>query len=156
MKPTVYIETTIPSYYWDERTEIAKEVARTKEWWDQERNQYECFVSEIVIEELKSGNYPYKSQCLAMMEGLPLVAVTPDVAELAVVYQKRGVMPQNPAADSVHLALATYYRLDCLLTWNCRHLANTNKIRHLESLNQSMGWGVPTLTTPFLLQVWEK
>lgn len=42
--------------------------------------------------------------------------------------------------------------MDYLLTWNCRHLANANKVRHLEMLNQSMGLHVPLLVTPYMLQ----
>ena len=51
MKPTVYIETTIPSYYCDHRPALAADIARTREWWDQERADYECFVSLVVLEE---------------------------------------------------------------------------------------------------------
>ncbi|MBN1346926.1 MAG: hypothetical protein JXQ73_29825 [Phycisphaerae bacterium] len=47
MRPTVYIETTIPSYYLDDRPDLARDVARTREWWDQERQDYECFISPV-------------------------------------------------------------------------------------------------------------
>lgn len=60
-------------------------------------------------------------------------------------------MPQDPAADAIHLALASYYRMDYLLTWNCRHLANANKARHLEVLNVRMGPAAPRPVTPHLL-----
>jgi hypothetical protein len=43
-----------------------------------------------------------------------------------------------------------------LLTWNCRHIANANKTKHLEILNHGMGLPVPQLVTPYQLQPWEK
>ena len=37
------------------------------------------------------------------------------------------------------------------LTWNCRHLANANKIKHFEVLNTKMGLSVPVVLTPHML-----
>ena len=57
-------------------------------------------------------------------------------------------MPRDAGGDALHLALASYYGLDVLLTWNCRHLANPNKFGHIESVNTELGLSVPLLTTP--------
>ncbi len=35
-----------------------------------------------------------------------------------------GPLPAKAKADAVHLAMASVYRLDYLLTWNLKHLAN--------------------------------
>ena len=152
MKPTVYIETTIPSYYCDERPALAAEIARTREWWDQERQEYECYISAIVLDELNEGNFPTQPDCLALVKDLPLLAVSQEVADIAVVYQARRLMPKTPVRDALHLALASFYRMDYLLTWNCRHLANARKTVHLEKLNTQMGLSVPRLVTPDLLR----
>ena len=152
MKPTVYIETTVPSYYCDQRVELAGDIARTREWWDRERGDYECFISPVVIDELSAGNYPTQVDCLDLIKGLPSLDMNTDVLEVALAYLARKLMPKDPAADAAHLALACYYRMDYLLTWNCRHLANANKARHLEVLNVQLGLGVPRLVTPHLLQ----
>lgn len=151
MKPTVYIETTIPSYYCDDRAGLAGEIARTREWWDRERRDYECFISLVVTDELNSGEYEGRTACLALVEALPILDVEAEVLEIAEVYQAQKLMPQDPAADSIHLALASYYRMDYLLTWNCRHLANAQKVRHLEVLNARMGLSIPILATPYML-----
>ena len=155
MRPTVYIETTIPSYRCDERPALAGDIARTREWWDVERGDYECFISAVVLDELGAGSYPQQAACLALVEGLPVLAVEPDVLEIAEAYRTRGLMPHDPAADSIHLALASFYTMDYLLTWNCRHLANANKARHVEVLNVQMGLAVPRLVTPDLLRPME-
>lgn len=151
MKPTVYIETTIPSYYCDNRPALAVDIARTREWWDLERGDYECFASSVVMDEIASGNYPTRSACLSLLEGIPLLVVEPEVLEIAEAYRARRLMPHDPAADAIHLALASHYRMDYLVTWNCRHLANANKVRHLEVLNVQMGLAVPILVTPHML-----
>jgi len=156
MNPTVYIETTIPSYYCDTRPALASDIARTREWWDRERAAYECFISPVVLDELAAGGYPTQAACLALVQDLPLLAVSSDVIEMAELYQARGVMPKSPIRDALHVALASYYRMDTLLTWNCRHIANVNKARHLEMVNQRIGLSTPRLVTPHLLQPWEE
>ena len=155
MKPLVYVETTIPSYYCDDRVALESDIARTREWWNLERTAYDCFVSAAVLDELRTGEYPNKPACLRLLEPLPLLEVNDEVLEIAAVYHCRGLMPKPPSADALHLALSSYYRIDFLLTWNCRHIANANKTRHLEVLNQRMGLTVPRLVTPHQLQPWE-
>ena len=151
MRTTVYLETTIPSYYAGTRPELATDIARTREWWDAERHLYECFASAVVLDELGEGDYPGKQQCLSLVSGLPLLGIRPEVLDIAEVYQANRVMPGPPVRDALHVALATFYRVEVLLTWNCRHIANANKMRHLEVVNARLGYGTPRLITPHML-----
>ena len=64
-------------------------------------------------------------------------------------------MPRLPVRDAFHLAVTSFYRIDVLLTWNCRRLANANKFPQLMRLNQSLGLSVPQLVTPLQLPAWE-
>lgn len=147
----MYIETTIPSYYCDDRPSVGADIERTRQWWDAERSTYECFISPVVLDELAAGSYPNQEACLALVGGFAMLAVEPEVLEIAEAYRARRLMPQDPAADAIHLALASYYRMEYLLTWNCRHLANANKLKHLEVLNTRMGLSVPVVVTPHML-----
>ena len=55
-KPRAYVETTIPSFYHEVRTE-SEMVARrewTREWWDNHLLDYDVFTSEAVIDELEN------------------------------------------------------------------------------------------------------
>ena len=152
MNPTVYIETTIPSYYHDKRKSLENDIARTREWWDFERQSYECFISAVVLDELATGKYPRQKQVVQLVEEFPLLQVTPEVVQIAGVYQARRLMPHPPVADALHVALASFYRIDFLLTWNCEHLANDNKFRALEIINVRMGLHVPRIVTPDTLR----
>ena len=75
MRPSVYIETTIPSYYHDTRPALQAAIARTREWWEHERGMYECFTSPVVIDELSEGSYPNQKACLALVADLPLLRI---------------------------------------------------------------------------------
>jgi hypothetical protein len=48
---------------------------------------------------------------------------------------------------SVETTIPSFY----LVTWNCRHLANANKIGHLRRINVLLGLFVPALVTPLEL-----
>ncbi|HMN41334.1 MAG TPA: type II toxin-antitoxin system VapC family toxin [Phycisphaerales bacterium] len=156
MRQSVYIETTIPSYYATTRPGLDADVARTREWWDVERGGYECYASPVVIDELSEGEYPSRARCLELVQALPLLAVNEDVLRIAEAYQASKVMPGPPVRDALHVALACHYRMDFLLTWNCVHIANANKMRHLRTINARLGLSTPLITTPHLLRPLEE
>ena len=150
---TVYIETTIPSLYFDDRPD-AKTVARrewTRNWWDNHRHRYQLVTGAPVIEELSRGDHRQKADKLFLMQGVNILPVTEGVVDAVEVYVERYVMPRDPGGDAAHLALASYYKCDYLLTWNCVHLANANKMGHIRMVNALLGLHVPQLVTPLEL-----
>ena len=61
---------------------------------------------------------------------------------------KTGLVARVYLGDAVHLAAASYYRMEVLLTWNCRHLANPSKMGHIRAVNRELGLPTPLVTTP--------
>jgi predicted nucleic acid-binding protein len=153
MKKRVYIETTIPSFYFESRSdpEMAARRVWTRRWWNDAAGRYELVTSVAVVEELSRGDFAAREECLRLIEHLPLVAVEPAVAEIVQAYVAHQVMPRDPVGDALHLALASYHRCDFLVTWNCRHLANANKFDHIRRINTLLGLFVPALVTPLEL-----
>jgi hypothetical protein len=158
MKQKVYIETTIPSYYYEIRNDSEAIAKRewTKHWWDEESNNYELVVSTAVIDELEHGNYPTKKETLKLIEDLQVLKVVDDILDIVNEYISHKLMPKDPVGDALHLALASYYHCNFLLTWNCRNLANANKFEHIRHINNLLGLYVPILTTPYELLFWER
>jgi predicted nucleic acid-binding protein len=153
MQPRAYIETSIPSFYFEVRT-APDMVARrdwTREWWNSAANSVELVTSVAVIDELSRGEFPARDQCLELIAPLPIVAVDLSVLEIVEAYIRHRVMPSDPAGDALHLALASYHRCDFLVTWNCRHLANANKFGHIRRVNGLLGLLSPALVTPLEL-----
>jgi hypothetical protein len=59
MKPTVYLETTVPGYLAarpsrDLVTAAHQEI--TREWWDNRRGDFALFVSQMVLQEAGAGD----------------------------------------------------------------------------------------------------
>lgn len=152
-KPIVYIETTVPNFYYDFRPdpEIVARRAWTREWFASAFNRYDLLTSDVVVEELSAGTSPLVTPRLQLLEPLPVVTAVPTVAEIVETYLRNKLMPRNPGGDALHLALASYYECDLIVTWNCKHLANANKFVHIRQINQRMGLSVPKIATPLEL-----
>jgi hypothetical protein len=59
VKPTVYIETTIPSYLVAKPSldlRLAADQATTLEWWEGQQKNYELFISAVVVREISKGD----------------------------------------------------------------------------------------------------
>jgi hypothetical protein len=153
MKPRVYIETSIPSFYYEVRTEPDMVARRqwTQQWWEHAEDDYSLVTSLAVIDELNRGNFPSKKESLELLGKLPLLPIEEAVTEIVQAYIQHQVMPADPVGDALHLALTSYHKCDFLLTWNCRHLANANKFGHIRRVNTLLGLYVPLLVTPLEL-----
>jgi len=156
MKKKIYIETTIPSFYYDSRKEHDAVSRRqwTREWRDNRREHYNPVTSLAIIDELMKGNYPTKTDTLSLMEAIPILPIDDAIPDNMEAYIMHRVMPRDPVGDALHLAIASFYRCDFLLTWNCEHLANANKFSHIRRINAILGLFVPILTTPLELLTW--
>ncbi|MBD1210006.1 MAG: type II toxin-antitoxin system VapC family toxin [Ignavibacteria bacterium] len=155
MKPKVYIETSIPSFYFETRTN-AEAIARrnwTHEWWNNERRNYDVWTSPAVLDELRRGNYDpiKKSDCLDLLSNTALLRIEADIALIVDTYIRHKVMPANAGGDALHLAIASWHKCDILLTWNCKHIANANKTPHIRQINTLLGLYTPQLITPLEL-----
>lgn len=88
-----------------------------------------------------------------MLKGLPMLSQGRNVIELAALLVQERVMPRPAdAGDALHVATATMHRMDYVLTWNVRHMANPNKRTHFGVICMRLGLLAPIFVTPDLLQ----
>jgi len=152
-KPTVYIETTIPSFYYSDRTEQDMVVVKdwTCEWWREESLNYDLVSSVAVVDELKQGDHSKKEEKIRLLESVRMLELAVETDEIVETYLRHKLMPKDLAGDARHLAVASFHRCDYLLTWNCRHIANANKIGHIRRINGLLALPTPELVTPLEL-----
>lgn len=153
MSHLIYIETSIPSFYFETRPAAQIQARRewTREWWDIARLRDELVTSDAVLLELKQTPEPKRTEVLSLLDSLPLLDDVERVDEIVAVYFQHKLMPRDAEGDARHLALATFHGCDIVATWNCRHIANANKREHIEAVNSSIGYATPVLTTPYEL-----
>jgi predicted nucleic acid-binding protein len=127
VKPSVYIETTIPSYLTAWRSPelmMAGNQEATRAWWDTDRQRFDMFISEAVLYEAGCGDVSAAERRRAVLEGLPELDINAEVEELTKRLLAEHALPQNARDDALHIAVAAVHGMDYLLTWNCRHIAN--------------------------------
>jgi hypothetical protein len=137
MKPSLYVETTIPSFVVGGISPVLETAAHqvaTRRWWEERRHDYRLYVSALVHKELAAGNAAYAEQRLALVADLAQLAIVPEASKLAGYLFAYLHLPDAAAPDAVHLATASHYSVDYLLTWNLKHLANGRVRRALEHL----------------------
>ncbi len=59
-----------------------------------------------------------------------------------------GPIPRKATGDALHIAIATVYACEYLLTWNCRHIANAEIQREVRRVVSKQGFELPILCTP--------
>ena len=151
MKPRVYIETSVVSYLVAAPGRdliIAAHQQITREWWTQRRSAFELFASQLVVDEAGRGDPRFAQSRLTELSTIPLLVLTEDAKTLARDLFVGGPLPEKAAADAFHVALAAVSRMDYLLTWNCRHLANAQMQRAIASKCESLGYDPPVICTP--------
>jgi predicted nucleic acid-binding protein len=120
----------------------------TRQWWSTYANQSNLVSSAAVVAELRRGAGEKTEARVALLKDVELLDIASEVEEITRIYIDKAVMPNDPGGDALHLALASFHRVDVLLTWNCRHLANPNKMEHIRLVNYELGLPMPLLTTP--------
>jgi len=150
MKSTVYIETTIPSFYYETRDGVEFVAMKnwTREWWDTRKSFFHCFSSIAVLDELENGNHPKKKEKITLLDGIEFLDINDSIEEIIEVYIANYLMPKDVVGDAMHLAIASFYKMDFLLTWNCNHLANANKKKHIRRINERLRISTPEIITP--------
>ncbi|MDZ7360786.1 MAG: type II toxin-antitoxin system VapC family toxin [candidate division KSB1 bacterium] len=151
MKPTVYIETSIVSYLtaWPSRDLIvAGHQQITHEWWSQIRPEVQCLISPYVIDEASQGDREAAQKRLEAIVGFPILTLNEEIKALAQKYQTAVQIPEKAKLDAFHLAFPAWYKIDYLLTWNCKHIANATVRKIIESLNRQLNIHTPVICTP--------
>ena len=148
MKKSVYLDSTIFSFYYDERPGSLHRQGITVDWWETQRKYYDNYTSFFVIKEVGNPVYPNWEKVAALAKQIPVLEDTPEIRGIVKVYLENKLMPADDAGDAAHLAIASYYSVDFLLTWNCIHLANANKVEHIRQINMRLGLLTPDLITP--------
>jgi hypothetical protein len=123
----------------------------TREWWDHYSASFELYTSKYVLAELGFAPPAKARRARAMLRHVQLLEEPAGFFDVVACYVEHHLMPAGAQGDAAHLALASMCRMDYLLTWNCRHLANANKMRHLAVINGRLGLSVPLVTTPLYL-----
>jgi hypothetical protein len=120
----------------------------TCEWWEIQRREYDCYVSNLVLAEIAEGDGEAASRRLDAVRGIPVLAATAESQSLVHDIMNQTGLPSRVTDDIAHISIAAVYGIGYLVTWNCAHIANPHWVPKLAAVLLDLGYTMPTVCTP--------
>jgi hypothetical protein len=152
-KPVVYLETSFISHVTARPSSDPLNAAKqqsSRKWWEDCRERFTLVASPTVYEECKEGEPGMAEKRLNMLDDyVILLPQIPAILELAKRFlEPYGPIPRKAEADAVHIASASSFGCEFLLTWNFKHIANAMIKRRVERILEEHGYRSPVICTP--------
>lgn len=145
MKQRIYIDTSVIGGYFDTEFEVA-----TKKLFDRIVNKdFSIFFSEVNETELiLAPPHIREIKNLIPTDCLTFIEMSDEVEALAQTYISEKALGKASENDAYHIALSSVHRLDCLISWNFKHIVNFDKIKMFNSINMRLGYPLIDIRSP--------
>lgn len=136
-KLRIYLDTSVfGGYFDDEFQEFTKPLFESIS-----NGEYTIIFSTMLERELELAPEKVRKLVLGIeMEDTEFVIETENAIELATEYISANVVGKTSYSDCLHIALATIYQADLLISWNFKHIVNIERIRGYNSINIKNGY----------------
>ena len=154
VKPRVYIEPTVVSHLVARPSDdaiLASWQRASQQLWEDYAGRFEFVISPVVRAEIQRGDAAAAQQRLEVVSQLTVLEILPEANVLAQKLIDAGAVPPNSELDAQHIAIATAHGVDCLVSWNHKHIVNEHKREHIKSVCQEVGFQPITICTPMEL-----
>jgi len=145
MKQRIYVDTSVFGGYYDREFE-----AYTIPLFERiNSGEFTVLLSVVTQEEIEGA--PVNVQNLVRNlknENTEILITSDDAVDLATEYVAEKVVGQTSYADCLHIALATVYRADFLISWNFKHIVNVHRIRGYNAINIKNGYKQLEIRSP--------
>lgn len=136
---SIYLDSGVISYYTARLSEIPLTLAdqlMTHRFWDYMiLKKFKVFVSELVEFEIGKGDTEASAKRIDVIKNYPILKISDESLALARKYIKEFNLPLKAKADAIHISLACLNKIDYLVSWNCRHIANDEVKEKLRAYN---------------------
>ncbi len=150
-KPSVYLETSFVSYLTARPSRnliVAAHQSITSDWWENQRQLFDLFISQVVVDEAKLGDPQAAAKRLKVLENIAHLDISEEIADFSDNLIENHIVPESELRDAIHIAISCVYGIDYLLTWNCKHIANAQKRKEIETVCIKFGYIFPVICTP--------
>jgi predicted nucleic acid-binding protein len=146
-KRKIYLDTSIISAFFDKR--VLRRMVKTVEWIRNDIYRYDLFLSDLVIEEITATrDDSLRARMLELIDQLTptRIDIDDEIKELALAY-RRIVIP-GEISDSIHIAAASCYQLDAIVSWNFTHIVNLRTISGIHQINREKSLKIIEILSP--------
>jgi hypothetical protein len=130
----------------------------TKKLFDRIINKdFSIFFSELNETELiLAPPHIQEVKVLIPTECLTYIEMNDETEILAQTYISEKALGKSSENDAYHIALSSVHRLDCLISWNFKHIVNFDKIKMFNSINMRLGYPLINIRSPLEFLIDEK
>jgi predicted nucleic acid-binding protein len=115
-----------------------------------------CVYSEITESELLNAPKHVRDFFKSLPpENLERIETTDEILTLATKYIDEKVVGQTSFDDCLHIAAATIYKADILVSWNFKHIVNIYRIRGYNSINTRLNYSNLEIRSPKEIMTYE-
>ncbi len=143
MKHKLYLDTSIPSAYYDTSKPIRQLI--TQKWFENEANKYELYISAITVREINKIKKIEKRENIEKLIinfDMKLLEFNEEANNLAEEYMNKGAIPKTEPEDAYHIAIATVNSIEFLASWNFSHIVSINPIKKIHEINKKLGYEI--------------
>jgi hypothetical protein len=83
-----------------------------------------------------------------MTQEFKVLKLNKKIESLARLYVEHGIFPEKYFDDALHVAIASYYNVSYLVSWNFKHLVKVKTRRLVNSINALAGFGGIEIISP--------
>ena len=151
MRRTVYLETSIVSYYTARPSRdlvIAAWQEITRGIWAVLQADFDTYISALVIQEASRGDKEAAKKRLSALSGIPVLELTDQAQELANSLITADAIPATAEEDALHIAVASLNGMEFLLTSNFGHINNAFKKSKILRAIENQGLVPPEICSP--------
>lgn len=148
---SVYIETSVISYLTAKASRDVVTIARqtlTQDWWQTQKPALQAYISVVVLDEASKGDQVAADKRLNAIADLPVLDITQDAETLAQQLIAQKLLPAHSLEDALHIAIAATHNIEHLVTWNFKHINNTQMRSRVYDAVKAAGYYCPMLCSP--------
>ena len=146
-KPKVYLDSSVPSAYYDDRAPERQEL--TKRFWEGRLPELEPVISTVVEDEIRNTPDAEKRAKLeALVRDFDVLELDQEADDLAQQYIEKGIFSRDDQADADHVAIAVVNGVGYLGSWNFGHLVRVRTRREVNLVNALRGYNPIEIVAP--------
>jgi len=112
-------------------------------------NQFDIVYSSVTEDELLNAPLQVRKLLLTVPdENKTRIELTEEALQLADSYIAENVVGKTSREDCFHIALATIFKADVLVSWNFKHIVNVVRIRGYNAVNMKLGYQTIDIRSP--------
>lgn len=152
--PSFYIESSAISYLAagpSADAVVRERQSQTRIWFEGLGPNVDFYISEVVLEEISDGDDAEALRRLELVRGMTSLLIDAEIDSFASELMRRIGLPPRLRPDAMHMAFAAITRIEYLVTWNMKHMANPAIVVRYRRLCSERGIPCPSIVTPLQL-----